>query len=159
MANFAGNILRKFGEYGADIVEGNLTKVGNAARYARILESNNGINEIKGLTSVSTTRRVGEALASPFEAVSRWAHGEKGYGFTDALADTFLMEKDVAAENVKDKAGKIIREAGTREWGPSNWAKEKVAGSIVGIGMTAGIAGGLTHDTAGNIDIAGIPGI
>lgn len=159
MANFAGNILRKFGEYGADIVEGNLTKVGNAARYARILESNNGINEIKGLTSVSTTRRVGEALASPFEAVSRWAHGEKGYGFTDALADTFLMEKDVAAKDILNEAGEVVRKAGTRDWGMQNIAKEKLAGSVVGIGMTAGVLGGLTHDTAGNIDIAGIPGI
>ena len=96
---------------------------------------------------------------SPFEAISRYAYGGKGYGFTDALADTFLMEKDVAAANVVDNAGKIIREAGTRDWGPSNWAKGKIAGSVVGIGVTAGIAGGLTHDTAGNIDIAGIPGI
>ena len=89
-------------------------------------------------------------ILSPFEAASHYAH-TPGATVADSLANTFLKD---TSQTIKKGA----KEA-TYDWSMNNLNKKKLALGMSGIGITAGIAGGLTHDTAGNIDIAGLPGI
>ena len=98
----------------------------------------------QGINGFSALHQAAISLTSPFEAVSRYYHGGQGYGIADTLADTFLIDKGTQ---------------GARNWALQNIQTKKIAGSIAGSGITMGVIGGLTHDSAGNPDIAGLPGI
>ena len=69
-----------------------------------------------------------QAMASPLDAVGKIY---RGHGIGRSLASTY---------------GSL-----------SNPNVGNIAGSAFTVGVGAGVVGGLTHDTAGNIDIAGIP--
>lgn len=112
-----------------------------------LLHSNEATNAIKALGKKS------RAVLSPVEMISRYAHDE-GVGLTDAFAQTFMEDTTKALRNGAKEAAEA-----SYDWSLNNLKKGKMAGGLVGIGLATGIAGGLTHDTAGNPDIAGLPGI
>ena len=125
------NWVRGVGEYVGAAIEGSL-------------HSNEAVNAFRAAHKNTT------AVLSPIEILSRYAHTE-GEGVVDAFAKTMLND---ASKVVRDGA----KEA-TYDWAVSNINKRKVVGGMSGIGLGAGVLGGLTHDTAGNTDIAGLPGI
>ena len=83
---------------------------------------------------------IGRAIMSPVEAIGGIAQGN---GIKESLKQVYTSGA------LDEKTGEIVTSA--------NW------GNIVGSGVTAsvgmGVLGGLTHDTSGNADIAGLPGI
>lgn len=96
-------------------------------------------NANRALGAIGKKRQAAISLTSPLEMASRYYHDYgNGGSLLEAAEQTFL--KDVNAG-----------------WAVNNINKRKVVGGISGIGIGMGIAGGLTHDSAGNIDIAGIP--
>ena len=138
----AGQLVSRAGKYLGELISGN---------FEPVLDANKQINKISGF------HKAGMGLASPIEFLSRWGH-ESG-GITDAFARTFMKNPGIAEKDILDAAGKVVREKGTRDWGMSNIRKGKLAMGVAGLGIMGGVAGGLTHDTAGNADIAGLPGI
>lgn len=87
-----------------------------------------GLKALNRLHSNDPINKVGLAMASPLAAISDVAHG-KGVGA--ALKGTY--------------------------GGLENPNLSNLAGSAFTIGAGMGVVGGLTHDSAGNPDIAGIP--
>ena len=138
----AGQLIARAGKYVGDLVSGDFNPV---------LEANKQINKISGF------HKAGWALSSPIEMISRWGHQEGG--LTDAFANTFMVNAATAEKDILNEAGEVIRKKGSRDWAMSNIRKGKLAGGISGIGIMAATASGLTHDSAGNADIAGLPGI
>ena len=125
---------------GTKIVD-HLDDLATGTNLDRLLVSNNGIN---GFAAMGFKGQAFASMTSPLEAISRYHYGGQGYGVTDALAETFLKD-----------AGK----QGARNWALTNLSLKKAGGAVVGTGVGMGVIGGLTHDSAGNPDIAGIPGI
>jgi hypothetical protein len=126
------NWVRGVGEYVGAAIEGTL-------------HSNEAVNAFRAAHKNTA------AVLSPVEMLSRYAYGAKGEGVVDAFAKTVLNDvSKVARDGAKEE---------TYNWAVSNLNKRKIAGGMSGIGLGAGILGGLTHDTAGNTDIAGLPGI
>lgn len=78
--------------------------------------------------SINAIGSIGQALASPLNAIGGIAHGR---GVSRSLAQTY---------------GSL-----------SNPKIGNIAGSAFTVGVGMGVARGLTHDSAGNPDIAGIP--
>jgi hypothetical protein len=137
-------------------------------------DANSAINAIKGLGDV------GKGLFSPIEAGARYFRGGEGVTLSESLGKTFLKDtstvfRNAEGELVKDAAGKLVHnEAEARKllglaadaeisqgmnWSLENAQKSKALLGMSGIGVGMGVIGGLTHDSAGNTDIAGIPGI
>lgn len=126
---------------GAKVVD-HLDDLATGQNLDRLLVGNQGIN---GFSAMGWKGQMFASLTSPLEAVSRVAYNKNvDYGITDALAETFLKD-----------AGTL----GKRNWALGNISLKKAGGAVVGTGMGMGIIGGLTHDSAGNPDIAGLPGI
>ncbi|MBO7449497.1 MAG: hypothetical protein J6U54_03940 [Clostridiales bacterium] len=123
------NIGTKVVQHLDDLVTGN---------FSTFAKGNQGINGFSALHQTAIS------LTSPFEAISRYYHGGQGYGVVDSLADTFLIDKGTQ---------------GARNWALKNIQTKKIAGAYAGASLTASVVGGLTHDSAGNPDIAGLPGI
>ena len=138
----AGQLVSRAGNYLGKLISGD---------FEPVLKANQQINKISGF------HKAGVGLASPIEFLSRWGH-ESG-GITDAFAKTFLKNSAPAAKDLVNDAGEIIMKEGARDWGMSNIRKGKLAMGVAGLGIMGGVATGLTHDSSGNADIAGLPGI
>lgn len=90
-----------------------------------------------GLEGNKAINPIARAIMSPAATIGGFSRGE----FTNTL-------KKVYRQDVLDEAGKKIG----RDFNYAN-----IAGSAFTAGIGAGVLGGLTHDSAGNPDIAGIP--
>ena len=91
---------------------------------------------------------IGRSMLSPIAAAGEmW----RTKSVMKPLKDTYMRvaKRDAAGAIMKDQAGNIILEEGINIG--------NIAGTYVAGSATLGVLGGLTHDTAGNIDIAGIP--
>lgn len=86
-----------------------------------------GLKGLQHLHSNDAVNQIGLAMASPVAAVSDIVHGK---GITKSLGQVY---------------------------GDSNHNISNIAGSAFTAGVGMGVARGLTHDSAGNTDIAGIP--
>lgn len=90
------------------------------------------------LHSNETINRVSSAMLSPFAVAGKMKNNR---GFINSLEDVYTRK-------AFNKEGKVVLDG-------LNYAN--IAGSAFTAGIGAGILGGLTHDSAGNPDIAGIP--
>ena len=96
-----------------------------------------GMSHLHGNDAVNP---IGKAMLTPVAVASdMW----RTKSVIDPLTNAYMKTA------VKDEAGKVVLQDGVN--------LGNIAGSYLTIGLSAGIAGGLTHDTAGNTDIAGIP--
>lgn len=88
----------------------------------------NGAYHLGANDAINPIGKIGQALTSPLHAVGNIARtGE----VKNTLRDVYYNKDGVNLANI--------------------------AGSAFTVGVGAGVVGGLTHDTSGNVDIAGIP--
>ena len=110
-------------------------------RFGKFLHSNEAINEI------------GSAVMSPLATIGGIARSGK---VTDTLKDVYTKEAvdetgKTMMKKVKDETGKVTEEA-ARDLDYAN-----IVGSLFAVNMGMRTVSGLTHDSAGNIEVAGIP--
>ena len=119
-----------------------VSRVNKLAKKGKtMLDGNAPINQIKGMGNMA------EAFTSPLDFAGRVYRGE---GITNSFKSAYMKDAlDEAGNIVKDEAGNVVK---SMDWG-------NVAGTAIAGSLGLGVVGGLTHDTAGNVDIAGIPGI
>ena len=113
------------------------------------------INKLNGLQKFTI------AATSPLELISRYSNSEDG--FIKSLQKTYLKGPKNVAKNEAgqflNKAGEVVAEEkdAFKYYGMNNLDYGKIAGTASGLGIGGGIAYGLTHDSHGNTDIAGLP--
>ena len=112
-----------------------------AKQMGSVLHSNDAINQI------------GSAVMSPLATIGGIARNE---GIANTLKNVYTKEAvdeagNVIMREVTDKSGKITKEA-ARELDVGN-----IAGSLWAANMGLRTVSGLTHDSGGNFDVAGIP--
>lgn len=95
---------------------------------------------VKALHSNEAINPIAKAMLSPIAVAGDMVHKKQ---FIEPLTNTYMKTA------AKDETGKVILQDGV------NLAN--IAGSAFTIGAGMGVVGGLTHDSAGNPDIAGIP--
>ena len=113
-------------------------------------------NILKGNEPINQIGKIGQALMSPMATVGGIVNGR---GIKKTLQDVYLDDvfdetgKQVFKQ-VKNPTTKNIENVAEKSLNIGN-----IAGSVAGASIGLSVVGGLTHDTSGNVDIAGIPGI
>jgi hypothetical protein len=95
---------------------------------------------VKALHTNEAINPIARAMLSPIAIAGDMVKRKQ---FVEPLTNTYLKTA------AKDEAGNLVLKDGV------NLAN--IAGSAFTVGVGAGVLGGLTHDSAGNPDIAGIP--
>lgn len=95
---------------------------------------------VKALHSNEAINPIAKAMLSPIAVAGDMVHHKK---LIEPLTDAYMKTA------VKDEAGNIVLQDSVNV--------ANIAGSAFTVGVGMGAAHGLTHDSAGNPDIAGIP--
>ncbi len=103
-----------------------------------------GMSHLQGNDAINPIAR---SMLTPIGTASdMW----RSKSVVDPLVNAYMknVKRDATGQVIKN-GGKVVLEDGINVG--------NIAGSYLTVGLGAGVLGGLTHDSAGNPDIAGIP--